>query len=145
MMVMPLSQLPMLHESVTEGIEVCCLLWFMANLLMKRLFKGRATFWHNRANPVKILLLLTALIDAVIFLCGRWLVACSFPVNYCSFLCFFVVVVAAVAFNRTKVLSFFLDRPCLVLDSCAVDEGVSVRCYFWTHFLYPRRASRNSW
>jgi hypothetical protein len=64
---MPLSQLPVLHESVTEGLEVCCLLWFMANLLMKRLFKGRATFWRNRANLVKMLLLLTALLDVTSF------------------------------------------------------------------------------
>ena len=57
------SGLPVLRESITQGIELGCLACFGLELSLKWAWKGGTSFWENGWNKVKLTLITLSLID----------------------------------------------------------------------------------
>ena len=56
----PMSGLPYMPIEASGAIDLVCLAVIALEMLIKRLFRGQNTFWHNRWNVLKLALLLVA-------------------------------------------------------------------------------------
>ena len=82
----PMAGLPVLPETVSQLIELGCLWVLAGELVLKRLFKGADSFWHNYWNTFKIFFITFAAVDVCSFFWrpegllvgpGTWPLCCS--------------------------------------------------------------------